>query len=332
MRTMARSPSLEISMARWTGTLFLMLLSLAAVASDATWPQKTIRILVPGGPGGVADVRARWVGARLQQEVGQPVVIENHSGAAGNIAMDMGARSAPDGYTLVIVHQGTMAVNPHLYAKLPYDPLRDFTPLTRLGSGPLMLVVNPASPVRSVQDLVRLAKTRRLSYGSPGVGTPPHLAVELFKREMGIEVTHIPYRGGGQSATDLIAGHLDFEIEGLTTVMPHVKAGRLRPVAITGRSRNPACPDVPTMREQGVPDYEYTGWVGIALPAGAPAAVVRQVHDAIARVLDSREAHEWFAAAAADSTPDTTDAFAAVIRADYDKFGRIIHDAGIKAE
>ncbi|MGE5094818.1 MAG: Bug family tripartite tricarboxylate transporter substrate binding protein [Betaproteobacteria bacterium] len=319
-------------MQRWIAAASLWMFCLAAAAAEVAWPQKPVHIVVPAGTGGVADVRARFVAALLQREIGQPVVIDNRAGAAGNIGMEVGARSAPDGYTLVIVHQGTMAVNPHLYANLPYDPLRDFTPLTRLGHGPLMLVVNPALPVRSVQDLVKLARTRQLNYGSPGVGTPPHLAVELFKRESGIEATHIPYRGGGQSASDLIAGNVDFEIEGLTVVLPHVKAGRLRAIAITGTSRNAACPDVPTMREQGLGDYEYSGWVGIAVPSGTPPDIVRKVHDALAKVLESPAARDWFGAAAADPTPDTPQAFAAVIRSEYEKFGKVIRDAGIKAE
>ncbi|HET9576255.1 MAG TPA: tripartite tricarboxylate transporter substrate binding protein [Usitatibacter sp.] len=319
-------------MKRWIVAVSLWVLSLAAAGANGAWPQKPVHIVVPGGTGGVTDVRARWLGAKLQEEIGQPVVIENRAGASGNIGMEVGARSAPDGYTLVIIHQGTMAVNPHLYPNLPYDPLRDFTPLTRLGHGPLMLVVNPALPVHSVQELVKLARTRHLNYGSPGVGTPPHLAVEIFKRESGIEATHIPYRGGGQSASDLIAGNVDFEIEGLTVVMPHVKAGRLRAIAITGTSRNAACPDVPTMREQGLADYEYSGWVGIAVPAATPAPIVQKVHDAIAKVLESPAARDWFGAAAADPTPDTPQAFAAVIRSEYDRFGRVIRDAGIKAE
>jgi tripartite-type tricarboxylate transporter receptor subunit TctC len=183
-----------------------------------------------------------------------------------------------------------------------------------------------------VQDLLDLAKTRHLNYGSPGVGTPPHLAAEMFKRETGIDITHIPYRGGGQSAAALMGGIIDFEIEGLSVVMPHVKSGRLRAIAITGTSRDATCPDVPTMREQGVRDFEYVGWVGIAVPAATPSAVVQTIHDAIARVLASKEARDWFGAAAADATPDTTEAFAAIIRSDYDKFGKIIRDAGIKGD
>jgi tripartite-type tricarboxylate transporter receptor subunit TctC len=317
----------------WILAAGLSLLSTGSLAApEAAWPQKAVHILVPAGTGGVADVRARFIAAKLQEDIGQPVVVENRAGAAGNIGTELGARSAPDGYTLVIVHQGTMVVNPQVYAKLAYDPLRDFMPLTRLGHGPLMLVVNPALPVHSVQDLVSLARTRRLSFGSPGVGTPPHLAVELLKRETGLEATHVPYRGGGQAASDLIAGHVDFEIEGLTVVMPHVKAGRLRAIAITSASRNAACPDVPTIREQGLPDYEYSGWIGIAVPAGTPEAIVRKVHDALARVMQTPAAREWFGAAAADPTPDTPQQFAAVIRSESDKLGKVIRDAGIKAE
>ena len=318
-------------MKRYLVAAGLLLASTLAPAQPA-WPQKPVHILVPAGTGGVADVRARYLAERLQADIGQPVVVENRAGAAGNIGTEIAARSAPDGYTLVIVHQGTMAVNPHLYAHLPYDPLRDFKPLTRLGHGPLMLAVSPSLPVHSVRDLIALGKTRRLSYGSPGIGTPPHLAAALFAREAGIEATHVPYRGGGQSASDLMGGHVDFEVEGLTVLMPQVKAGRLRALAITGAARNPACPDVPTMKEAGLRDYEYTGWVGIALPAATPAPVVAQVHDAIAHVLQSKETREWFGAAAADPTPDTPDAFAAVIRGDYERLGRLIRDAGIKAE
>ena len=312
--------------------LSLLGVAIAAAAGDAPWPRKPVHVLVPGGAGGVGDTRARWVAARLQAEIGQPVIVENRAGAGGNIGMEAAARSAPDGYTLVIVHQGVMAVNPHLYANLPYDPLRDFTPLTRLGHGPLMLVVNPSLPVHSVRDLVTLAKTRPLNYGSPGVGTPPHLASELFKKEAGIDATHIAYRGGGDSAAALLAGNIDFEIEGLTVVMPQVKAGRLRAIAITGITRHPACPQVPTLREEGLPRFEYDGWVGIAVPSGTPAPIVARLHEALARVLGSAEAHDWFGAAAADSTPDTTAEFAAVIRSDYDRLGAIIREAGIKAE
>jgi tripartite-type tricarboxylate transporter receptor subunit TctC len=322
---------MEAAMKRILAAIVLCLAS-ASAAAQASFPAKPVRIVVPGGTGGVTDLRARWMGERLAREIGEPVVVENHPGASGNIGMEMAARSKPDGYTLVIVHQGTMALNPHLYAHLGYDPLRDFEPLTRLGFGPLMLAVNPKLGVSSVKELIELARTRRLNYGSPGVATPPHLAGELFKRETGIEATHIPYKGGGQEVTDLLGGHLDFIIEGITIVGPQVKTGHLKALAVTSRERVAAYPDVPTMREAGVPDYEYLGWVGIALPAGTPQPIADRLHDAIARVLATQEARDWFALAGADSTPDSRQGFARFIRAEYDKWQHVIREARITAE
>ena len=315
-------------------TLIAIALQLAAAVASAEngWPAKPVHILVPGTSGGVTDVRARWLGERLAREIGQPVIVEDRPGAAGNIGTTIGARSAPDGYTLVIVHQGTMAVNPHLYPDPGYDPLRDFQPLTRLGHGPLMLVVNPALGVASVKDLIELSRKRALSYGSPGIGTPPHLAAELFKRETGIQATHVPYKGGGPEISDLIGGHIDYCIEGLTLTGPQVKAGHLRAIAVTSNERVAAFPGVPTMREEGVAGYESRGWVGIALPAATPAPIVDKVHDAIASVLRTQEARDWFALSGADATPDSTQGFARFIRAEYDKWGRVIRDAHITAE
>ena len=301
-------------------------------AAQPAWPEKPVHIVVPGGTGGVTDLRARWVAERLAREIGQPVIVENHPGASGNIGTAFAARSAPDGYTLVIVHQGTMAVNPHLYSHPGYDPLRDFQPLTRLGFGPLMLVANPKRGVNSVADLVQLARSVRLNYGSPGAGTPPHLAGELFKRVAGIDATHVPYKGGGHEITDLLGGHIDFAIEGVTLVGPHVAAGRLRALAVTGKQRIAAFPEVPTMSEAGLADYEYTGWVGIAAPAATPKAILQKAHDAIARVLSTPEARDWFASFGADPTPDSQEAFASVIRVEYEKWGRVIREAHITSQ
>ena len=311
---------------------FVLAAALCANAADIAWPTKPVRIIVPGGAGSVVDLRARWLADRLTASLGQPFIVENKPGAGGNLGTELGARSPANGYTLTMIHQGTMAVNPHLYANPGYDSLRDFVPLTRIGFGPLMLAVNPSLPVHSVKDLVDLARTRRLNYGTPGVGTPPHVAVELFLRATGIEATHIPYKGGGQAVADLIGGTTDFEIEGLTVLMPQAKAGRIRAIALTGVARDGAFPELPTMREEGVRDYEYTGWVGIALPAATPAAIVARVHEAIANEMRSPAAAEWFATFGADPTPDTPQQFAAIIRAEYERMGHLIRTAGIKAE
>ena len=329
-------PRLKLECMTMIRPVLLIAVAMLACTQDvrgaADWPNKPVHIIVPGSAGGVVDVRARWLANRMSADIGQPVVVDNRPGAGGNIGTEAGARSAADGYTLVMVHQGTMAANPHMYKSLPYDPLHDLLPLTRIGYGPLMLTVSAASPVHSVEDLVRLARTRRLSYGTPGMGTPPHLAVELFLRSRGIEATHVPYRGGGQAVADLMAGVTDFEIDGLTVLYPQVKAGRLRAVAITSAERSEACPDVPTMGESGVPGYTFYGWVGIALPAGTPPSVARRVYEAVARVMRTPEAREWFGTFAANPGPDTPEEFARVIREDYERLGKVIRDADIRPE
>jgi tripartite-type tricarboxylate transporter receptor subunit TctC len=325
-------------MKRATRRLFCSLLLCVAhpavVAAEAPWPSKPVHILVPGGAGGVTDIRARWLAAKLSPVIGQPVVVENKPGAAGLIGMEAGARSAPDGYTLVIVHQGTIAVNPHIYARIPYDPRKDFTPVTRLGVGSLVLVVNPALPVKSVNELIALARQKQgqLTFGSPGVGTPPHLAGELFKREAGVQAIHVAYKGGGAAASDLIGGHVDYSIEGLSVMLPHIQAGRVRALAVTGPGRAASLPDVPTMREAGLAEYVYEGWVGIVMPAGTPKAIVAKAYDAIAQVLRSQESRDWFAAVGADPGAEPPDVFGAFMREEDLKWGKVIRGAGIKVE
>ena len=313
---------------------FVVETHLSAFAVDTAWPIKPVRIIVPGGPGGVIDIRARWLADRLMPALGQSVVVENKPGAGGNIGTEMGARSAPDGYTLTIVHQGTMTINPHLYSRLGYDPLADFAPITHLGVGPLLLAVNPDVPVATVAELVQLAKAKpgQLNFGSPGIGTPPHLAGELFKRVAGIDVVHVPYNGGGQSATALISGQVSFMIEGLSVVLPLVKAGRLRPLAVTGPRRVASLPDVPTMAEAGLPAYEFVGWVGIAAPAATAKPIIDRLYREIGKVLATAEAREWFGAVGAEPLADAPEAFAAVIRAEHAKWGKVIREAGIRIE
>jgi tripartite-type tricarboxylate transporter receptor subunit TctC len=313
---------------------FLVATHPSAFAVDAVWPTKPVRIIVPGGPGGVTDIRARWLADRLMPALGQSVIVENKPGAGGNIGTEMGARSAPDGYTLTIIHQGTMAINPHLYSRLGYDPLADFAPITHLGVGPLLLTVNLEVPAASVAALVQLAKAKpgQLNFGSPGTGTPPHLAGELFKHVAGIDVVHVPYNGGGQSATALISGQVSFMIEGLSVVLPLVKAGRLRPLAVTGPRRVASLPDVPTMAEAGLPSYEFIGWVGISAPAATPKPIIDRLYREIGKILATAEARDWFGAIGAEPLADTPEAFAAAIRAEHVKWGRVIREAGIRIE
>ena len=307
----------------------------ALFAQESSWPTKPLRIVVPAGPGSVTDLRARWLAPRLATALAQSVTVENKAGAGGNIGTEMGARSAPDGYTLVIIHQGTMAVNPHLYARVGYDPLVDFIALTRIGgAAALVLAVAFESPAKDLGDLVRMAREKpgQLTFGSAGIGTPPHMAGELFKRLAGINAIHVPYKGGGQAANDLIAGHVNWTFDGTTVQLPLIKAGRTRALAVTSSARVASMPDVPTLAEAGVPGYEFTGWSGIALPAATPPAIVAKLHGEIGKILASAEAREYFGSLGLSAGADSMDVFAAHIRAEHAKWGDIIKQTGMKAE
>jgi tripartite-type tricarboxylate transporter receptor subunit TctC len=303
-------------------------------AEDEHWPARTLRILVPGGTGGVIDIRARWIAQRLSSRLQQGVVVENRPGAGGNLGTEIGARSAPDGYTLTIIHQGTMTVNPHLYPRPGYNALTDFAPITRLGVGPLLLTVHPSLPAGSLKELVQIARDQpgRLSYCSPGIGTPPHLAAEIFKRTTGIDVVHVPYKGGGQAASDLVAGHVQFTIENMNVQLPYVNAGRLRPLAVTGGKRVMTLPEVPTVAEAGWPSYEFEGWVGIAAPALTPRHIVDRVYQEIHAILDTEEARDWFGTVGAEPGDVPPARFEEAIRAEYAKWAEVIRDAGIRLE
>jgi len=299
-----------------------------------TWPSKPIHIIVPGGPGGVTDIRARWLADRLSPVLGQPVVVENRAGAGGNLGTVAAVRSAPDGYTLLIVHIGTMTINPHLYANPGYDPLTDLAPITRLGVGPQALAVHKDVPARSLEELLTLARAKpgELTFVSPGVGTPGHLAASLLMHRTGIKAIHVPYKGGGQAVQDLIAGHVTFTIEGLTVLGPFVRDGRLRTLAVTTSQRAKSMPDVPTMAEAGVPGYEFTAWAGLGAPAATPRPIIDRLYGEIAKILATDEARAWFEAFGVDPGGEPPDIFAALVRAEYAKMGEVIHAMGIKVE
>jgi tripartite-type tricarboxylate transporter receptor subunit TctC len=301
--------------------------------AQATWPNKPVRI-VAGGAGSVTDIRARWLAQRLGAALGQPVVVENNAAAGGNVGAEQVARSAPDGYTLLLIHQGTAAVNPHLYTHTGYNPLTDFTPLTRFGHGSLLLAVHPSAQATSVRELIALAKARpgALNYGTPGNGTPPHLAAELFKRAAGIEATHVPYKGGGAMMQAMLGGHVQYCIEGLTAALPQVRAGNLRALGVTGAQRAPSLPDVPTIAEAGVPGYEFTGWTGVAAPAATPRAIVERLHGEIAKIAAGDEAKQWFANSGSEAGILSPQEFADFIRSEHANLGKLIRDAGVRVD
>jgi tripartite-type tricarboxylate transporter receptor subunit TctC len=306
----------------------------ATAAVEANWPTKPIKFVVPGQAGGVGDIRARWLAERISPLLGQPVVVENKTGAGGNIGMEAVARSEPDGYTLIAMHLGAMAFSPFIYKRIGYDPLKDFIPITRNGVGPLILIVNSNVPANSVQELVQLAKSKpgKLSFSSPGVGTPPHLALELFKRSAKIDVIDVPYNGGPKGMLDLIGGQITFTIEGTQLAMPNVRSSRVRALAVSGRKRIASLPNVPTLIESGYPDCEFYGWTGVAAPAGTPKPIVDKLYAAISKVLLSEEARRWYAEVDNEPGGETPEVTAEIIRSEYVRWGKIIKEAGIKAE
>lgn len=306
----------------------------AAHAAAGAYPVKPIRLVVPGPPAGSLDIRARWLADRLSSAFGQPIIVENRPGAGGNLACEYVARSRADGYTLLLAHQGTHAVNPHLYARLSYDPFADFTPVTSVATNPLILTVHLGLPVNSIAELIAFAKGQpgNLFFGSPGVGTPPHLAAELLNRMAQMDVTHVPLKGAPQTQTELIAGRVAFTIEGPSVRLPLIRAGRLRALAVTGSTRLASLPEVPTMAESGVAGYEYVAWMGVVAPALTSPAVIERLHGAIVTALQSAQAREWLDADGAQPGGEPPGSFEAFIRAEHAKWGRIVREGGIKAE
>lgn len=299
-----------------------------------TYPTKPIRLIVTGPAGSVSDIRARWVSERLTAALGKSIVVDNRGGAGGNIGAEAAAKSPKDGYTLVIIHQGIAALNPHMYARPGYDPITDFAPITRFVISPLLLAVHPATPAKTVGELIDMVKKKpgQFNYGSPGSGTPPHMAAELFKRMAKIDATHVPYKGGAAAVLDLMAGRLTWTFDSPVLQVPHVKAGRIRALAVTGMKRVPSVPDVPTVAESGLPQYEYLSWMGLAAPAGTPREIVAQLNAVLAKILKTPEARDWFAEQGGEPVGDTPEEFAAFIKLEHARWGPIIREAGIRAD
>ncbi len=310
------------------------LLVLAAPLQAQTYPSRPIRFIMPFAAGaGVLDIMARIVGQHLGTATGQQVVIDNRPGAGGNVGAEVAAKATPDGYTM-LMGAVALVVSPYLYAKLPFDPLTDLVPVTQVNSAPLMLVVHPSLPVKSVAELIAYAKARpgQLNYGSGGVGATPFLATELFKSMAGIDVTHVPYRGGAPALADLVAGQLSFMIENVPGTLPLVRDGKLRALAITSRQRLALVPDLPTMEEAGVPGYEMIGWNGIFVPKATPPEIVTRLNAELVKVLRSADVGEQLAKLGAVPVGDSPEQFGAFVKAESARWGKIIKDLGIKPE
>ncbi|MDI3305953.1 MAG: tripartite tricarboxylate transporter substrate binding protein [Acetobacteraceae bacterium] len=304
-----------------------------AAAQEAGWPSRPVRFVVPYPPGGPTDILARLVAGRLPEELGQNFVVENRPGASGLIGSAEVARAAPDGGTF-LVNASIHTIIPHLQPQVPFDPLADFAPVTNIGAVPLILVVTPSLPVRSVAELVAYLKANpgKLSYGSSGNGAAPHLAGELFKLLTGTEMVHVPYRGSGPAVTDLMAGTIQVMFDSMPSSAGAVREGRLRALAVTTAKRVPAFPDLPTVAEAGVPDYEIATWYGIWAPARTPAAILARLQGAVATAVARPEVRERLATLGADPVADTPEHFARFVRSEYDRWGKLVRDAKITAD
>jgi tripartite-type tricarboxylate transporter receptor subunit TctC len=306
----------------------------AGAAAAQSYPVKTIRMIVPFAPGGATDVLARTMGQKLAEAWSQQVVIENRTGAGGNIGADAVAKAAPDGYTLLMGAIGTNAVNAFIYPKMPYDTAKDFAPITQVARVPMLVLVHPSLPVQSVKELVALAKARprQLNYASGGIGASQHLATELFAMMAGVKMTHIAYKGAAASVNDMLSGQTQLTFGDMVAFLPHARAGRLRPIAVTTAKRAAAVPELPTVAEAGVPGYEATAWYGMFAPAGTPADVVAKLHAEAVRILRAPEVAERIANLGAEPVANTPAEFAAFIRAEMARWSKVVREAGIKAE
>jgi tripartite-type tricarboxylate transporter receptor subunit TctC len=297
------------------------------------YPTRPIRMLVPFAPGGSVDIVARLVGAKLSDELGQQVVVENKGGAGGTIATAMLAKSPGDGYTLMTMHQG-LAFNAALYPNQPYDTLRDLAPIAHIGATPNVLVVTDALPVKTLPEFLAYARANpgRIAYGSGGIGSAGHLSVELLQSLTGTKLTHVPYKGSGPAITDLISGQIQAMLLTMPAVMPFVKSGKLRAIATSGAQRSPALPELPTIAEAGVAGYEYTPWYGIFGPATMPKELVARLHQTVNKTLANAEMAEKLAHQGLEVGAMTSGEFARIVRSDLARWGKIIRDTGVRAE
>ena len=323
--------------ARWL--IAVIVCAFLAPAQAQTWPSKPVRIVVPFPPGGTTDIVARSIGVELQRMWQHAVVIENRPGAGGNIGADLVAKAAPDGYTLLMGTVGTHAINKALFeqngAKMPFDPAKDFVPITLAAGVPNVMVINPKLPVNTVAEFIAYAKARpgQLNMASSGNGTSIHLSGELFKTVTGVYMVHFPYRGSAPAITDLIAGNMNVMFDNLPSALPHIKSGRLKALAVTSRTRSPALPDVPTIEEAaGLKGFDASSWFGLFAPAGTPRTIVDKIQADVAKALAQPEVRERFIAQGADPGGNTSDQFAAFIRAETDKWTRVVKFSNAKVD
>ncbi|HEY8579712.1 MAG TPA: tripartite tricarboxylate transporter substrate binding protein [Beijerinckiaceae bacterium] len=321
-----KRPILALALA----TLAALGASPARAQQPSAWPDRPIRVIVPFAAGGAVDALARVVGAKLQESLKQPVIVENRPGAGGNIATDAVAKAAPDGYTMLLTTNGH-AISPSLYKSLPFDPIGDFAPVTQVISSSLLLVANPKLPAKTLPELLALARQKpgALNYGSTGVGNPLHLTMEMLKREAKVDILMVPFRGDAPLNQALVQGDVEMAVVPLSTARPQVEAGTLRAIAVTGEKRSPAMPDVPTVAEQGVPGFASSSWQGLFYPAKTPREIVVRVQQEVAKAMQDPDVLKRLSAFGVDPVASTPDAFAAKVKSDVAAFAKIVEQAKI---
>ena len=312
--------------------MILAALAFSGVALAQAYPAKPLRVLVPQAPGGGNDTIARLIAQRLSQTLKQQVVVDNRAGAGGLIAAETVAKAPPDGYTLLLGNVATLTIIPNVQKKVPYDPFKDFEPVSLIASAPLLVVVHPSLPVTTVKQLIALAKAKpgQLNYASNGVGSSTHLATELFKVMTGTDMTHVPYKGLSPATTDLLSGQVQVMFSSAVAMLPHVKSGRMRALAMTGASRSKAIPDIPTVAEAGVRDYEAGSWYGILVPAGTDRAIVDVLAREIGAATRSPEIQDRLNSEAVIPIGSTPAQFAAHIKKEYARVAQVVKSSGAK--
>jgi tripartite-type tricarboxylate transporter receptor subunit TctC len=319
-----------------TRFLIALVLFVASTCLQAqAWPQKAVRVIVPFSPGGASDLMPRLVGEKLSPLWGQSVLIENRPGAAGNVGMEMGARAPADGYTLLAAPNGNLVVNPHMYSKLSYDVLKDLVPITRIAAVQNVLVVHPELPAQTVKELIALAKAKpgTLNFASPGNGSQAHVAVELLKLQLGLDLVHVPYQGVGPAMQDLLGNRINLMIAQVPAALPHVKSGKLRALGVASVEPLAALPEVPTIAQAApLPGFEAVSWYALMAPAGTPREVIAKIHSDVAGVLRMPDVRERLAGIGAEPAGESPGELAARIKAEYERWGEVVRKAKIRAD
>ena len=320
---------------QWFGmSLISCLFAISLAHAQSVYPVKPIRLIVPFTPGGVTDTSGRYIADQLSTKLVQQVVVENRPGASGNIGSYQVASAEPDGYTLVLGFDGTLVINPHVFEKISFDTVKDFSPIGKIGDAVLILVANNNFPGKTVNDMIAISKKdpQGLSYGTSGAGSSPHIAGELLKQKTGANLVHIPYKGGGQAMTDLLGGNIPLVYTAVAGANQHIKSGRLTPLAVSSFQRSSSLPDVPTFMESGIKDFELSSWVGLLAPAKTPRPVIMRLNQALNEILASTEGKERLNAMGITATVGSPEKFSEQIKFDLTRFAAIVKNANIKAE